>query len=450
MINYFYQNEDLHRKWWLAIEVSVVGMAVSLLAIAIFCLIVTVVGLDPRHFAAPMHSPDLIGYALIPPLVPMLMLLSWIFLQNKKLFLLLTCYFFTIFFLARIFFPGPTHYMDYQYYLDQVGLYHSIADALLNRRLDASPTSGMVYLGLVLFKNLNISVALLHAIYLAALAVMSLKLFKINFLRSGQLQYSFIYLLLALISPLTLILGVMINKDFIIVISLFVLFYAVYSIFKSILEKFSSKEIKQIAYKLVLIFLAGSVLYCARPHLFYTFVIAVFFTAVYVGLRLTRILEGIQTTLVMATALNVLVFILFLKWGAMRHLISQFYGNTAILPLFAMHQPALLQTYLYLVWGLFYGLFGIFINPINLSLTKIFYLMAEQLFFLLAVFFFIRSNVKTILTIFFIIFFMVHLEVQIWATPNIGEIVRQRLFEYFFVGTYAISMFFNKIGMVKD
>ena len=368
------------------------------------------------------------------PLASILLLLVYTLVQYKYRFPALALYIFLVLFIL-IQFLSPS--FDDQYYILAAKNYRTVWDALADTGAAVSPVSPLIGLLLLLGFEPRTAVLLVNACFTAAIMLTTNRLIEKR-LQNARTGVFWSFPLLLMLFPSTSVILITGNKDLCIV-------FCLVSFFDAEITKNPSQKIYLAGVgKALRIVLSLLVLVNLRQYFVYYIALS------YCLLVLLQFLRKIRFNCLFALSTSfavlylILSAIIFFKWNDIRVLVHTYYGAASIWPLYSIDAPSPLTAFVYPI----YSLFSILFYPFSLAVTNtdmelpkliIGFYEAATLLLLSLLAAAKLSKTRDLAFAPLLFFILIHFTIQPFGSPNVGSLIRLRLFEVFLLTSFKVS-----------
>lgn len=378
------------------------------------------------------------------PLIPYLFLVLYAMKGHVKSFFSIL---FIVFSIGSLYSLIIDPSFDNGAFLTSLKEFQHVSDVLLDARDAFSPTaSGMwlsqqiffakPYLGTILFNSINIAVSYFFIS----------KSFPLIPPASPFSSRLLVFLFLLTVSPTLIVLLETANKDLTILAAMSCLFYS------------SSRHSHRLTFSIsnITLFASSSyVLFFARLYFLQIFIASLFFTLVFLYLKnIFRFQPILGFSLFVAYVVFALSLVLTFFWEDIRKLVYTYEGNAVVRLVFDAPQPSIIEAPFYIFLGFITYItapFFLFLTNPMITFAKFAAGAIEQYILLFSALTVVRFVYRNNTTFFYLFatYFVSHISIQIWGSPNYGSLFRLRIFEYCTL-LWILVIFYNQNLLYKN
>ncbi|WP_397599765.1 hypothetical protein [Silvanigrella sp.] len=370
-----------------------------------------------------------------------IIIILFIFIKSWKYFVINFIIFFFIFYFASFFINPPSDHNAYMYYLKN---YTNIYEALRDNRETFTPASSFPFLFYKLTNSYSLIIYISNAIVFSALLNMFNALFKNETrLNNNKFINYFFPIVLISLSPILIQTGVSLNKDF--YAAFFICFITllnikIYYLLKNIYA-LKLLDIALITFYFILTLISLSYLQKIRWASYNILLCSIL---IFYASKIIYFISNFKINEYLSTIFStffLIIYALTQKWDNLTIAYYENLSNSMITEIHNSIKPDLLNSLYYLFKGYFLSIFGIYTSQFtwsNISILTSFIAFFDNLLFIFfMIIFYLNRNKKLFLFIF--PFILLHIGIQIWGTPNYGNLFRQRIIDIFLILILIIS-----------
>lgn len=378
------------------------------------------------------------------PLVSILLLVIWVFCHNpvRIIGLTLLCFSLSVLF-SYLSDPG----YDHSFYNFFVGRYPDFLTAAADHSPNAGGISGFYWLFARVLDGSTLAVLAANSLLLALSFSEILAIFN----NSGRAAVLSSLCIVIMLIPTIALLSISYNKDICIVLALSVIFNQTAKLF----AKERPQKLFTLAMQLLVLLIALYCLYIMRYYFLMFYLSAFGFLLVDVVLSrkvyLFRLwLRARYPLAILASSLIVIVL-----WEVIRQKVEVYLGNSTIFSIYEKGKPRLWSILELSIQGSYQNLAGVaevLICSSTLSEKSRWAGLLEQFIFVSSFAHYVIKSPDSVVKRLFVLFAIFHLSIQLWASPNIGGLLRLRVFETIWLGIFALSFLSKRragVGLVR-